>query len=338
MPPQSTVGKRDATRIAEDDAHQSALERKRAGRSGAKRALTSGPGRALRFARVNPKGTALIVLPGIASGGAAYGVAKSRKSEAGAAVAGGALSQAAYQGAAYGAGNYVRRRTGHNLTTAQVRSGHTPGVHPKLRDTSAWEAYHAERKAHLKGKSSAEGYRSFPKHLRYSTAERVMGHTHGGKLGTGIGTALTLAGAGGAAGAVHRRDVGKAMYGVQERKVEPSRVVEAAAGGALAAYGLSRLKMVGSLARYGARVAERNGANSRQVERVMSAASAVGRGTKATTGAGEKQLRRIKVLNNAIEQVPLALRPAVATTAGIMLVQHARPVHQNRFTPMGRYS
>ena len=329
--PQSAVGKRDAGRIAEDDAYQAALERRRASREGAKRALTSGPGRALRALKARPRETLLIVTPGALSGAAAYNVGKGRKSEAAAAVAGGAAAQGAYQGAAYGLSGRARTKTGHNLTAADFDGGKTPaGLHPSLRSKEAWQAHHDKRRAHLKGKSPKEAYRTFPKELKYSRLERTLGHTHGGRLGTAIGTAVTLTGAGAAARTVRKRD-----YGYMERRTDLTRVAEAGVGTGLAAYGLSRMRMVGSLARYGARIAERQGAKPKDVERVMSAAAAVGRGVRTATGAGESQVRRVRVLNNAVEQIPLALRPAVATTAGVMLVQHARPVRQDRFHRTG---
>lgn len=267
------------------------------------------------------------------AGAAAQATEHKRSKKAGQVVVAGAGGQAAYQLAGVGAKQVNDRVV---KPRGEARSSLSREKRKKV-----WDAH---RKEHgLRGTGHVQGaadrwtaaFRSYPKELPGWKAERALAHTHGGRSGLAVGTLATLAPAGLVAS---RKDkVGKAMYGVQERKTEPSRVIEAGVGGALAAYGLSRLKMVGSLARYGARVAERNGAKPKQVDRVMSAAAAVGRGTKQVTGGGESQLRRVKVLNNAIEQIPLALRPAVATTAGIMLVQHARPVRQDHFKPMGRY-
>lgn len=261
---------------------------------------------------------------GSVGGGTAVRVKTKSRERAERAVEGGLAGQAAYQAAGYGAKHHALRR----LEPKTTRSQRDKALKPVKREHGAF---------------TPKMERNYPSHLPEAKVHRTLGWTHRGKTGVAAGTALTLTGAGVATGAMHRHDRGrkvtaaKAMYGVQEAKTEPSRVLEAGVGGGLALYGLSRMKMVGSLARYGARIAERNGASPKQVDRVLSAAAAVGRGTKATTGAGEKQLRRVKALNNAIEQVPLALRPAVATTAGIMLVQHARPVRQEHFTPYGRY-
>lgn len=150
------------------------------------------------------------------------------------------------------------------------------------------------------------------------------------------GPGLALAGAG-ATGLLASRDVRKAVYGVQERHTSRRRQAEFLAGGALAAYGLSRHRMLGPLTAYGARVAEKQGAKPEQVEAVMSAARAVTRGVRDKTGQGEAYLRRVKALDDAIDAVPVGLRPVVATTAGVMLVNHARPVTRERFVPQGRY-
>lgn len=151
----------------------------------------------------------------------------------------------------------------------------------------------------------------------------------------GPGLALAGAGAAGLWASHQPRKVTKSVqYGYQERKRSLTRTAEFAGGVALTAYGASRLRMVGQLVGYGARIAEKQGAKPEQVERVMSAARALGRGTRQVTGRGEAQARKVKALNDAISAVPYGLRAPVATAAGVMLASNARPTTRETFTPV----
>ena len=154
------------------------------------------------------------------------------------------------------------------------------------------------------------------------------------------GPGLAVAGAG-AAGLLAARDAKQPMsksdrrYGYAESRTSPARAGELLAGLGVGAWGVSRSKSLGSLASFGVRLAEANG-GGKLAARAMSLAHELGQQTRTVTGAGAAQARKLRVLSDAIDRVPAALRPAVATTAGIVLTSHARPVQRDRFVTTGR--
>lgn len=182
------------------------------------------------------------------------------------------------------------------------------------------------------GDPAWKGYfRNYPKSLPGSRLKRTLSYTHGGKTGfaltsaVGLGTGLT------AAHAV-RPKVSKSqvVYGYQQRQLSPVRTTETAAGLALGAWGASRMKSLNQLAAYGMRMAEKNGGGA-EAEKALEAARRLAEATRRQTGKGERALRQNARFNAAVEAVPPPLRPAVATTAGALLVAHAHPVHTERF-------
>lgn len=131
--------------------------------------------------------------------------------------------------------------------------------------------------------------------------------------------------------------IGKSRtYGYMDRERNYPRTAELAAGGALAAWGVPRLKLLSPLAAHGLRLATKHG-GGKEAEAALQAARSVSRVTRNVTGAGEAQLRRIKALDTAIEAVPAHLRPGVATAAGALLAARAIPTHDERFVPTGRF-
>lgn len=86
---------------------------------------------------------------------------------------------------------------------------------------------------------------------------------------------------------------------------------------------------------YGARLAEKDG--HQEVRAAIEAATAMANATRLATDRGATQLRRLKRVSNLVDKVPANLRPATAITVGALLVQHARPLHNERFTPESRF-
>lgn len=52
------------------------------------------------------------------------------------------------------------------------------------------------------------------------------------------------------------------------------------------------------------------------------------------TAPGERAVRQVRALNQAIERVPRAIRPEVASAAGILLVANAHPVNRTSYRPV----
>lgn len=130
--------------------------------------------------------------------------------------------------------------------------------------------------------------------------------------------------------------VGKSVdYGYREQKVSARRAAQATAGTALLAWGGSRLKVLGPMAAHGVKLAEKHG-GAKQADQALRIARQVGAQTRNVTGQGEQYLRGYKRVANAIDKVPAHLQPAVATAAGALLVQNARPVRTDRYTPIAR--
>ena len=129
--------------------------------------------------------------------------------------------------------------------------------------------------------------------------------------------------------------VGKSReYGYMERKRNLPRTAELAAGGALGAWGASRLKVGGQVAR-GVRLAAKHG-HGEDAENVVHAARQARNQVRRVTGYGESGLRnRIPGFGTALDTIPAKMRPAAATAGGAYLAARAIPTHDERFTATG---
>lgn len=148
----------------------------------------------------------------------------------GAAVIGGGAAQGIYQGAAYGPKKAIRDYYGHNTKMSEFpkrakptkaeaaktrlassRVGRTAKIQPPKLQKDRKKAWESAKKAQTKagippqGATKAKFYRTLPKTAPFARTQRVLGYTHAGKLGTAVGTGVTLAGAATAAAAVSRR-------------------------------------------------------------------------------------------------------------------------------------
>lgn len=319
---QSRVGRRAVSKGALDKLPR-ALElsrsrdpnKARRAKAVAQQLVNRGVGKAMTARDAKRWGAGLTALGGV-SGGGVYAATRDKPN-----------AQQATIGALGGQGAYQA----HNYALKHYASRH---LEPKTTRSQRDKKLKPVKQVH--GAYTPAMERHYPKSLPEWKVHRYLGFAGRGRLGDALGAAAT---AGGAAALAHdkKKPVGKAIYGYQDRKRSLPRTAEFAGGVALAAYGASRLHMVGSLAAYGARIAEKQGATPKQVDAVMSAARVVGRGTRQVTGQGEAQARKVKALANAIDAVPYGLRAPVATAAGVMLVSNARPTTRESFTPVGRY-
>lgn len=275
-----------------------------------------------------------------AGGGGTYAATKDKRKTSGV-VAGGLAGQGAYQAAGYATTNYTRARTGQSLRRSdltQIARGEKKRglLRADLADKKGWEARMDTRRRHTAahttdGKTNWAGvYRNWPKDQPYARASRVIGHTHNGRSGVLLGAAMTLGGAAAGGAAARRRPVRK-LY-VQDTKASPVRLLESAAGVGLAAWGLGRSPMVGRALGRGLKMA-RNSNNAYAVEALQRAQSAQGVLGRATA-PGERALRSVRAVDQAINRVPRALRPDIALAAGTLLVGHAAPIRQRSYHPV----
>lgn len=126
-----------------------------------------------------------------------------------------------------------------------------------------------------------------------------------------------------------------AEYGYRQTKTHPFRAAEFAGGAFLALHGGSRLKMLGPALQHGAKLVERFG-GADAAERALRAAMTARAATIAGTGRVSRGAKQVDEVNHLVESVPKPLRPAVATTAGALLMGHAMPVRSQTFTPVQR--
>lgn len=266
-----------------------------------------------------------------ATGTAVVETKRRDKGDAAALLGGAALGQGVYQGAGYHAArsNDAKARVERKRLAAHGFSG----AKQDRRADRHFADHGLSRKEHTHraGRAYTDMFRTYPLELPGAKVKRTLAWTHGGKTGTALGAAVTATGALTAEQA-HRR-VGKSVtYGYRERTLSVPRTTEALAGGALAAYGVSRMRL-GGMASYGARLAGKHG-GGKEADEALALARELRDSVRRQTGKGEKQLRKVAALDRAIERVPANLRPAVATSVGAVLVSNARPVHNERFRPL----
>ena len=124
---------------------------------------------------------------------------------------------------------------------------------------------------------------------------------------------------------------GKSLY-ARDRQVSGTRVLATGAGLGLTAWGVGRSGMVGRALARGIRSAE-GAQNAHAVEALQRAQAVQGVLARGTAG-GERRLRQIRAVDEAVRRVPASVRPEVAAAAGILLVGQAHPVRRDRYTPV----
>lgn len=123
----------------------------------------------------------------------------------------------------------------------------------------------------------------------------------------------------------------KSLY-ARDRHTSPVRGAETLAGGALAAWGLGRSRMIGTALARGVKQA-RSTQNPYALEALQRAQAAQGVLARLTA-PGERRLRQIQQVDQAVQRVPSSIRPEVAAAAGMLLVSHGHPVRRDSYTPV----
>ena len=157
--------------------------------------------------------------------------------------------------------------------------------------------------------------------VHHTMRAAVLGGVGGGAMG----------GAAGAAVIGHRQKVEKGLY---SRESRPSvlRATEFGVGAGIAAWGLGRSPMLGAALGRGVKMATARGNN--QALQALRMAQATQGILRRGTAPGERAVRQVRALNQAIERVPRAIRPEVASAAGILLVANAHPVNRTSYRPV----
>lgn len=123
----------------------------------------------------------------------------------------------------------------------------------------------------------------------------------------------------------------KSLY-ARDRGISPTHLVETGTGLAIGAWGLGRSRMLGAALGRGVKAANEHN-NLRALEALQRAQAAQGALARGTA-RGERQLRQIRAVDDAVRRVPARLRPEVAAAAGMLLVAQGHPVRRDRYTPV----
>jgi hypothetical protein len=259
-----------------------------------------------------------------------------RKSTAAAAGGGAVAGQAAY----YTTGFRAISRANRQKVKGQ-KEGHQ-GL-SRAGQEKIWRAHRKEH-GHSQGQpmtldQQRNVFGKYPDKLPGWRAQRLASHMQRGKYALAINAGTTAAGAALAGGGytalrAHRNSnahVGKALYAREER-LSPMRVLQFGAGAGLAAWGLGRSPIVGHALARGLRMAA--GKNNQGAVTAMQYAIAAQGALRRGTAPAERSLRQVRRINDAINQVPSALRPELAATAGLLLAGHAGPLHTTSYRPV----
>lgn len=238
----------------------------------------------------------------------------------------GAVGGVAARGAWLGAGYSVRAK-GHALERTR------PGGMSRSKYQRIMRDHHRAAEVPQNTKPdkahAPKFYRDYPIRLPAAKYKRVLGQMsgiRGGVMQAGLIGAGTIAGA----GAVGHRQAGvsKALY-QREQRISPLRATELAAGGVLAAYGLSHSGMVGRAIGRGIKMSSARN-HQLAVDALVRAQAARG-SIRVGMAPGEAALRRVASVNAAIERVPRYMRAEVAAAAGLLLTSNAMPVSRTHY-------
>ena len=211
----------------------------------------------------------------------------------------------------------------------RVKNRRVPDIAPARSNTRV-----QNDKGILSGKSKAQAHAAG--RLRGSAAQaRYFAGTYGGVAHVARkvrNPALALAGAGGGGLLMSRRKVNKALLYERDKHTSLLHAAGATAGLGLAAWGVPRHKFLGPALAHGVKQATKH--ESQAALEALRLAETAANSLRDVTGRGERRLRTIQHLDQAINRVPRAIRPEVATAAGVLLVGHSRPVRRERYTPV----
>jgi hypothetical protein len=257
--------------------------------------------------------------------------------EAVGALAGGWAGQGLYQSAGYGTRKLVR---GVKDSRVPLHERNIP--RSKMRSPEEKKAYdrfrRERRKVALEYPAKVDQKRNTPRSWHGARTERILAHTHGGRLGTALGTGATALGVGAGVKLAQQHDrkngIGKsATYGYQTKKRSWPKTTEMVGGLGLLGYGVPRIKALGPASEKGVKFAEKHGAG-KEARAVQELARALGQRSNEITGRGEDKLRQIKEVDRVLSKVPRSMRGEIAAAAGVLLSGHAHPTSKNRFIPI----
>lgn len=184
-------------------------------------------------------------------------------------------------------------------------------------------------------------YRNYPEELPAAPLKRKLGHMATGKTGIrnqGLAIAagavpLAIAGAASTRGRkekASKADVSK-LY-VRDQETSLPHLIGAGAGLALGAWGFGRSRMVGAALGRGIKMAQ--GHQNHTAVAALQQAQALQGILARGTAPGERALRQIRSVDQAVSRVPAALRPEIALAAGTLLVGHSRPIRRESYHPV----
>jgi F0F1-type ATP synthase membrane subunit c/vacuolar-type H+-ATPase subunit K len=130
---------------------------------------------------------------------------------------------------------------------------------------------------------------------------------------------------------MRNRVFAKSLYS-RDRHTSGTRLLRTGAGLALGAWGISHSPMVGNALARGVRAASEHQSQA-AIDAMQVARSAYGAMARGTA-RGERQVRQIQAVNRSVDKVPVAIRPAVATSAGMLLLGGAFPVRRTSYHPV----
>lgn len=283
------------------------------------------------------------LLTGSGTAGTLIGAAGTRRQdeshEAVGALAGGWAGQGLYQAAGYGPRKLVR---GVHDSRVPLHERDVPKSRMQTPEQrKAYDRFRRERrKLQREFPAKVDQKRHTPRSWHGARTERILAHTHGGRLGTAIGTGATALGVGAGLRTAQRYDrnhqVGKAAeYGFRTKERSWPKTAEMVGGIGLLGYGVPRIKALGPASDKGVKFAEKHGAGQ-EARAIQELARALGQRSNEITGRGESQLRRIRAVDDALRLVPKSMRGEIATAAGVLVAAHAHPTTKDRFTPIGR--
>lgn len=242
---------------------------------------------------------------------------------------GAALGGAAGEGAWNAAGFSIRAR-GHTLERERpermsrnqhqklmARHHHIQGVPQNTRPDRAHQP---------------EFFRRYPAGLPATKAKHLLGQMSGrrGKMmEAAVVTSAAMLGAGNGHG--QRVTTAKGLY-QRESRLSPVRGAEFVLGAGLLASGAGRSKMIGRALGHGVRMAQ--GKDNRLAIDALQTAQAAQGALRIGIQPTERQLRQVRAVDRAVKAVPLHLRPAVAMSAGALLIGNATPVRTTTYRPV----
>jgi hypothetical protein len=250
-------------------------------------------------------------------------------------------------GAATGAGYHMAGNIKHWDKKAKTKIEADPKLKARLKDYRENSPKHQlPKNAEIGDQRYRKFFRNMPTDLPGAKMKRTLSWTHTGTTGSLATGAVGVAGGLATIGAAQKHQQRKATKAwaresavplekalfVQQRQHTGRRILTAGAGLGLVGFGLGRSPMLGRALGLGLKRATSKDARTTAdaIRLAQSAYGALARGT----ARGERQMRQVRAVNAAVNKVPAAIRPAVATTTGMLLLGHARNQGRSGYSPV----